>query len=47
MRYRLPNIYKSEALLAPAEEAKLARMGGMASQLGGLASLAWSQHGGR
>jgi uncharacterized protein involved in exopolysaccharide biosynthesis len=35
----LPNMYTSEALLAPAEE-ESANMGGMASQLGGLASLA-------
>jgi uncharacterized protein involved in exopolysaccharide biosynthesis len=35
----LPNIYKSEALLAPAEE-QSGGLGGMASQLGGLASLA-------
>ncbi|KPH90394.1 lipopolysaccharide biosynthesis protein [Pseudoalteromonas undina] len=33
----LPNIYKSEALLAPAEQDKA---GGLAGQLGGLASLA-------
>lgn len=35
----LPNVYKSEALLAPAEE-QSGGLGGMASQLGGLASLA-------
>jgi uncharacterized protein involved in exopolysaccharide biosynthesis len=41
----LPNIYKSEALLAPAEE-QSADLGGMASQLGGLASLAGVSLGG-
>jgi len=35
----LPNIYKSEALLSPTEE-QSGGLGGMASQLGGLASLA-------
>lgn len=35
----LPNVYKSEALLAPAEQ-QSSGLGGMASQLGGLASLA-------
>ncbi|NRA54159.1 MAG: LPS O-antigen length regulator [Gammaproteobacteria bacterium] len=39
----LPNIYKSEALLAPAQEQS---GGGMASQLGGLASLAGISLGG-
>jgi len=40
----LPNIYKSEALLAPAEQQSGA--GGMASQLGGLASIAGISLGG-
>lgn len=40
-----PNMYKSEALLAPAEE-QGADLGGMASQLGGLASLAGVSLGG-
>ena len=39
----LPNIYKSEALLAPAEQDKA---GGVAGQLGGLASLAGINLGG-
>ncbi|WP_435274819.1 Wzz/FepE/Etk N-terminal domain-containing protein [Psychrobium sp. nBUS_13] len=42
----LPNIYKSEALLAPAEQ-ESGGLGGMASQLGGLASLAGVSLGGR
>ncbi|WP_299266757.1 Wzz/FepE/Etk N-terminal domain-containing protein [uncultured Psychrosphaera sp.] len=41
----LPDIYKSEALLAPAEEQD-SNLGGMASQLGGLASLAGVNLGG-
>lgn len=41
----LPNIYKSEALLAPAEQ-QTGGLGGMASQLGGLASLAGVNLGG-
>jgi len=41
----LPNIYKSEALLAPAEQ-QSGGLGGMASQLGGLASLAGVSLGG-
>jgi len=41
----LPNTYKSEALLAPAE-AQSGGLGGMASQLGGLASLAGVNLGG-
>uniref|UniRef100_UPI001237C850 Wzz/FepE/Etk N-terminal domain-containing protein n=1 Tax=Candidatus Enterovibrio escicola TaxID=1927127 RepID=UPI001237C850 len=41
----LPNIYKSEALLAPAEQ-QSGSLGGMASQLGGLASLAGVNLGG-
>jgi len=36
---QLPNIYKSEALLAPASE-KSGGMGGLASQFGGIASIA-------
>lgn len=36
----LPDIYKSEALLAPAEENSGGGLAGMAGQLGGLASLA-------
>jgi uncharacterized protein involved in exopolysaccharide biosynthesis len=36
----LPNMYKSEALLAPAEENSGGGLAGMAGQLGGLASLA-------
>lgn len=36
----LPNIYKSEALLAPAQSQQQGGMGGLASQFGGLASLA-------
>jgi len=41
----LPNIYKSEALLAPAEQ-QSGGLGGMASQLGGLASIAGINLGG-
>lgn len=41
----LPNIYKSEVLLAPAE-GQTSTLGGMASQLGGLASLAGVNMGG-
>jgi len=41
----LPNIYKSEALLAPAAQ-ESGGLGGMASQLGGLASLAGINLGG-
>lgn len=37
---RLPNIYKSEALLAPAEESSGGGLSALASQFGGLASLA-------
>ncbi|MDX1727699.1 MAG: Wzz/FepE/Etk N-terminal domain-containing protein [Pseudoalteromonas tetraodonis] len=36
----LPNIYKSEALLAPAEQDKAGGLGALAGQFGGLASLA-------
>lgn len=36
----LPNIYKSEALLAPAEQDKTGGLGALAGQFGGLASLA-------
>ncbi|SUI48615.1 Wzz/FepE/Etk N-terminal domain-containing protein [Shewanella baltica] len=36
----LPNIYKSEALLAPAAEEQTGGLGALASQFGGLASLA-------
>ncbi|OOF20414.1 LPS O-antigen length regulator [Salinivibrio sp. IB574] len=36
----LPNIYKSEALLAPANEKSVGGLASMADQLGGLASLA-------
>ena len=35
-----PNIYKSEALLAPAEQDKAGGLGALAGQFGGLASLA-------
>lgn len=42
----LPNIYKSEALLAPAEENSGAGLAGMTGQLGGLASLAGVNLGG-
>jgi len=42
----LPNIYKSEALLAPAEENSGGGLAGMAGSLGGLASLAGVNIGG-
>ncbi len=42
----LPNIYKSEVLLAPAEENSGGGLAGMAGQLGGLASLAGVNLGG-
>ncbi|SMF37009.1 LPS O-antigen chain length determinant protein, WzzB/FepE family [Alteromonadaceae bacterium Bs31] len=42
----LPNIYKSEALLAPAEENSGGGLSGMAGSLGGLASLAGVNLGG-
>ena len=42
----LPNIYKSEALLAPAEESSGGGLAGMAGRLGGLASLAGVNLGG-
>ncbi|MFT5103842.1 MAG: hypothetical protein ACI86C_001502 [Candidatus Latescibacterota bacterium] len=42
----LPNMYKSEALLAPAEENSGGGLAGMAGQLGGLASLAGVNLGG-
>ncbi len=42
----LPNIYKSEALLAPSEEAQGGGLSQMAGQLGGLASLAGIKLGG-
>jgi uncharacterized protein involved in exopolysaccharide biosynthesis len=42
----LPNIYRSEALLAPAEENSGGGLAGMAGQLGGLASLAGVNLGG-
>ena len=35
-----PNIYKSEALLAPAEQDQQGGLGALAGQFGGLASLA-------
>jgi len=38
--FSLPNIYKSEVLLAPAEESKTGGMTGLASQFGGLAAIA-------
>ncbi|MEI8668041.1 MULTISPECIES: Wzz/FepE/Etk N-terminal domain-containing protein [unclassified Pseudoalteromonas] len=41
-----PNIYKSEALLAPAEEEQSGGLGGLAGQFGGLASLAGVSLGG-
>ena len=41
-----PNIYKSEALLAPAEQEKNGGLGGLAGQFGGLASLAGVNLGG-
>lgn len=43
----LPNIYKSEATLAPTEEASGGGLSGMAGQLGGLASLAGVNLGGQ
>ncbi len=43
----LPNIYKSEATLAPTEEASGGGMSQMAGQLGGLASLAGVNLGGK
>ncbi|MFV7639059.1 Wzz/FepE/Etk N-terminal domain-containing protein [Shewanella algae] len=44
----LPNIYKSEALLAPAsEEQGAGRLAGLASQFGGLASMAGINLGGK
>ena len=42
----LPNIYKSEALLAPAAQESGGGMGGLASKFGGLASLAGINLGG-
>lgn len=42
----LPNIYRSEVLLAPAEENSGGGLAGMAGKLGGLASLAGVQLGG-
>ena len=42
----LPNIYKSEALLAPADENSGGGLAGMAGQFGGLASLAGVSFGG-
>ena len=42
----LPNIYKSEALLAPASAEKQGGLGGLGGQLGGLASLAGVRLGG-
>lgn len=42
----LPNIYKSEVLLAPAEENKSGGMAGLAAQFGGLASIAGVNLGG-
>lgn len=42
----LPNIYKSEVLLVPAEENKGGGMSGLASQFGGLASMAGINLGG-
>lgn len=41
-----PNIYKSEALLAPASEEQSGGLGGLASQFGGLASIAGINLGG-
>lgn len=41
-----PNIYKSEALLAPAEEQQVGGLGALAGQFGGLASLAGVNLGG-
>ena len=42
----MPNIYKSEALLAPAEEQQQGGLGALAGQFGGLASLAGVNLGG-
>ncbi|MGL4186138.1 MAG: Wzz/FepE/Etk N-terminal domain-containing protein, partial [Thiotrichaceae bacterium] len=42
-----PNIYKSEALLAPASEAQGGGLSALASQFGGLASLAGVNLGGK
>jgi uncharacterized protein involved in exopolysaccharide biosynthesis len=42
----LPNVYKSEALLAPAEESSSGGLGALAGQFGGLASLAGVNLGG-
>ncbi|MBY6018274.1 Wzz/FepE/Etk N-terminal domain-containing protein [Ferrimonas balearica] len=42
----LPNIYKSEALLAPASSEQAGGLGGLAGQFGGLASLAGINLGG-
>jgi uncharacterized protein involved in exopolysaccharide biosynthesis len=42
----LPNIYKSEALLAPADSEQQGGLGGLAGQFGGLASLAGVNLGG-
>ena len=42
----LPNIYKSEALLAPADSAQQGGLSGLSGQLGGLASLAGVNLGG-
>ncbi|MDT3306374.1 Wzz/FepE/Etk N-terminal domain-containing protein [Shewanella vaxholmensis] len=42
-----PNIYKSEALLAPASEEQSGGLSGLASQFGGLASLAGVNLGGK
>ncbi|HAS23515.1 MAG TPA: LPS O-antigen length regulator, partial [Idiomarina loihiensis] len=42
-----PNIYKSEATLAPTEEASGGGLSQMAGQLGGLASLAGVNLGGK
>ena len=43
---QLPNIYKSEALLAPAEQENSGGLAGLAGQFGGLASLAGVNLGG-
>ena len=43
----LPDIYKSEVLLAPAEESKGGGMSGLAAQFGGLASIAGVNLGGK
>lgn len=44
--FSLPNIYKSEVLLAPANESKSGGMAGLAAQFGGLASIAGVNLGG-